>query len=59
MGAWIFGMFFILCGLIFLELAFKSHSWADVIYTVAGFLIGGRIFLNGFRRHKTARHKTK
>ena len=59
MGAWLFGIFFLLCGFACLDLAYKSHSWADVIYSVAGFLIGGKVFLNGFRRHKAAKHMDK
>lgn len=59
MGAWIFGVFFLLCGLVCLDLARKSHSWADIIYSVAGFLIGGKLLLSGFRRRKSKAHKDK
>jgi hypothetical protein len=58
-GAWIFGLFFLLCGVTCLGLALKSHSWADVLYSVVGFLIGGKVFLNGFRRHKAKSSKRK
>jgi hypothetical protein len=52
MGAWVFGLFFILCGMVCARLAYTSHSWADALYSTAGFLIGGRVFLNGFRKRK-------
>lgn len=58
-GAWLFGLFFLLCGLVCLRLAEKSHSWADILYSVVGFLIGTRVLMSGFRRRKTEKRKGK
>jgi hypothetical protein len=49
-GAWVFGCFFLLCGIACLGLAIKSHATADWIYSVAGFLIGTKVLISGFRR---------
>jgi hypothetical protein len=54
-GAWVFGGFFLICGFSCLGLAIKSHAAADFIMSVAGFLIGVKVLISGFRR----RSKTK
>jgi hypothetical protein len=54
-GAWIFGLFFLLCGIACLGLALNSHSWADIIYSIAGFLIGIKVLLSGFRRRRKSK----
>lgn len=58
-GAWTFGIFFILGGVTWLAGAYKRHSWGVAMLSIAWSLIGGRVFLNGFRRNKTVRHKSK
>jgi hypothetical protein len=59
MGAWIFGIFFLLCGVCFLEFAREKRSWVVLVFSLVVFLLGGKVFLNGFRRHKASKHKDK
>jgi hypothetical protein len=59
MGAWIFGIFFILCGVCFLEFAREKRSWAVLVFSLVVFLLGGKVFLNGFRRHKAKPSKSR
>jgi hypothetical protein len=56
-GAWVFGLFFLLCGVVCLDLALKSHSIADYIYCAAGFLIGIKLLMSGFRRDRKSRSR--
>jgi hypothetical protein len=49
MGAWVFGSFFVLCGVVCFNLALNSHAVADYIYCAAGFLIGIKLLISGFR----------
>jgi hypothetical protein len=58
-GAWLFGTVFLLCGVDFLDvarsLARKKDTWGlvTVVMIALGlFLIGARVFRNGFRKHK-------
>jgi hypothetical protein len=57
-GAWIFGLFFILISLANADTAYEDHSWLGAVFSIICFLIGGKIFLNGFRRHTAAKNKT-
>jgi hypothetical protein len=59
MGAWLFGIFFILGGLGWLDVAYEKHWTVFGVLSVAWFLIGGKVFLNGFRRHKVAKDRSK
>ena len=61
-GAWIFGAFFLLSGVVFGDVALRDHAWGVAIYSIVGFLLGGRIMLSGFRGfrwHKTRKHRGK
>ncbi len=61
-GAWIFGVTFVLLGIGFVEadreIAPDRKSLAFVILGVVYFLIGVKVFLNGFRRRKKTAEKT-
>jgi len=59
LGAWIFGLFFFVCGLCFIDIAQRKHSWEVLIYSILVFLLGGKVFRNGFRRRKTKAPKGK
>ena len=49
-GAWIFGIMFLLFGIVFLDIAHKMHSPFDLVIALAFFALGTRVCLNGFRR---------
>lgn len=51
-GAWLFGLFFILVGLGWVTVAYEKRSWLFGILSVGWFLLGRRVFFNGFRKHK-------
>jgi hypothetical protein len=51
-GAWIFGLTFVLLGVVFVVIARNERSWIGIVVSIAPFLIGGRVFLNGFRKRK-------
>jgi hypothetical protein len=53
MAAWIFGIFFIVVGgLGWLDIAYQKHWRAFGLLSIVWFYVGGRVFLNGFRRRK-------
>jgi predicted tellurium resistance membrane protein TerC len=52
MAAWIFGLAFMIVGLALLCIAHDKQSWIDIAVSLVSFLIGGKVFLNGFRRRK-------
>lgn len=53
MAAWIFGIFFIVVGGFgFLAVAYQKGWWAFGVLSIVWFLVGGKVFLNGFRRRK-------
>jgi hypothetical protein len=58
-GAWIFGLAFMIAGLAILGITHKELTWPDVLVSLIAFLIGGKVFLNGFRRHRATRDKSK
>ncbi len=51
-GAWMFGIAFILCGVGFLAVAYEKQSLAFGILSAVPFLIGVKVCLNGFRKHR-------
>jgi hypothetical protein len=57
MGAWIFGLLFILVGIGWLLVAIQKQYWVVGVLSIFWFFIGGKIFLNGFRRHTATKHK--
>jgi hypothetical protein len=57
MGAWIFGITFMVAGLAVLLITHKEQSWIDIVVSIVSFSIGIKVFLNGFRRRKATRHK--
>lgn len=61
-GAWIFGAFFLLAGVVFANFTLQDRSWAVAVYSIVGFLVGGRCILSGFRGlrwQKSGKHKDK
>lgn len=56
-GACVFGLFFILAGVVFLNLGFQKTSWALWIFAVGWFLVGGRMLWNAARRPKAKSSK--
>jgi hypothetical protein len=58
-GAWIFGLFFILGGVGWATAAYEKQSPLVGLLSIGWFLIGGKVFLNGFRRRRDKTHNTK
>lgn len=58
-GAWLFGLAFIAVGGVFLLVAYKKHFIVFGIFSIVWFFVGGRVFLNGFRRRGTKLAKNK
>jgi len=56
-GAWIFGLTFIVIGIGIVDVGYRKQSWWDIVFSVVWFLLGGKVFLNGFKRHKTKASK--
>ena len=59
MAAWVFGFFFVLGSFVWLDAAFQRHSVIVGLLSIAWFLVGGKVFLNGFRRRKAKASKVK
>jgi hypothetical protein len=59
MGAWIFGLTFILLGLGLFDIAYEKHDRVTGVFSLIPFFIGIKIFLNGFRKNKITKHKAK
>jgi hypothetical protein len=57
-AAWVFGVFFVLGGIAWLDAAFERHSVIVGVLSIAWFLVGGKVFLNGFRRRRATRGKS-
>ena len=55
--AWIFGSLFILIGLGWAAAAYERHWLPIAVLSIAWFLIGGKVFLNGFRKRRPQRSK--
>lgn len=51
-GAWLFGLFFLAAGIVFLELARECESGLLILLAIAGLGLGLKVFMNGFRRHR-------
>lgn len=51
-GAWIFGLTFILAGLLWVSVAYEKHDRVFGVLSIVWFAVGGKVFLNGFRRRK-------
>jgi hypothetical protein len=54
-GTCVFGLIFILIGLGWVDAAFEKHDLVFGVLSIAWFLIGGKVFLNGFRKRRTKR----
>ncbi len=52
-AAWLFGLFFLAAGVAFLDIAYERQSVIPIVMSILFFLIGGRVFFNGFRRRKS------
>lgn len=52
-GIAIFGLFYLLAGLVFLSFAKGNHSRVGVIFAFLWLLLGARVFRNAFRRPST------
>jgi hypothetical protein len=59
MAAWMFGLFFTLAGVAFLDVAYEKHYWIYGVLSIGWFLVGGKVFPNGFRRRTTKGPKSK
>jgi hypothetical protein len=51
-GACIFGLTFILGGLGWVDVAYERHWPVFGVLSIVWFVVGGKVFLNGFRRRK-------
>jgi hypothetical protein len=58
-AAWVFGVFFVLGSIAWLDAAFERHSVIVGVLSIAWFLVGGKVFLNGFRRRKAKASRVK
>ena len=52
-ASWMFGCFFILAGVAFVDVAFEKQDWPSGVFSICWFLVGGKVFLNGFRRSRS------
>lgn len=52
-AAWLFGIVFILCGVGWLAVAYEKDWWGIGLLSIVWFFVGVKVFLNGFRRHRT------
>lgn len=59
MGAWIFGMFFMLGGSAWFDAAYEKHDRVLGVISLLPFFIGVKVFLNGFRKCKAGQHESK
>jgi hypothetical protein len=50
-GAWIFGLTFILLALAFGDIAYEQHDWPAGAFAVIFLMVGGKVCLNGLRRN--------
>jgi hypothetical protein len=51
-GAWIFGLTFILLGLGWVAVAYEKDDLVFGVLSIAWFAVGGKVFSNGIRRRK-------
>jgi hypothetical protein len=59
MGAWIFGLTFILMGLGLFDIAYEKQDRMTGVFSLLPLFLGIKVFLNGFRRHRAIKHKAK
>ena len=52
-AAWLFGIVFILGGVGWLVAAYKKEWWGICLLSFVWFYVGGRVFLNGFKRRRS------
>jgi hypothetical protein len=52
-AAWLFGLAFIAVGFGFLDVAYEKGFIVFGVLSIVWFFVGVRVFLNGFRRHRT------
>ena len=57
-GAWIFGLTFVLLALAMAEVAYEKRDWSFGSIAVIFLMVGARICVNGFRR-KTGKEPTE
>ena len=53
-GAWIFGLTLILVGVGWVDVAYERDWLVFGVLSIVWFAVGGKLFLNGFRRRKVA-----
>jgi hypothetical protein len=58
-GAWIFGVTLMAIGLGLFDVAYHRPSWLFGAASIAVFLIGAKVFWNGFRRRKVDQRNSK
>ena len=58
-GAWIFGLTFILIGLVWVDVAYERNWPAFGVLSMVWLVVGGKVFFNGFRRHKVEKPSVK
>jgi hypothetical protein len=58
-AAWLFGIVFVLVGAAWLVAAYQKHWWGICLLSIVWFYVGGRVFLNGFKRHRTRKPNHK
>jgi hypothetical protein len=58
-AAWMFGLFFVLAGVAFLDVSYQKHYLIFGVLSIGWFLVGGKVFLNGFRRRNAKALKGK
>ena len=59
MAAWIFGIVFLLIGLGWLDVGYEKHWLIFAVLSIVWFLLGGKVLLNEFRRHKAEKSTVK
>jgi hypothetical protein len=59
MAAWIFGLTFIFGGFLWVDVAYERHWRVFGALSIVWFLVGGKVFLNGFRKRKAKATKVK
>jgi hypothetical protein len=55
-GAWVFGSFFLLGGVVFIDIAYEKRESIDLIMGIAFMALGTRVCRNGFRRSSSDHH---
>jgi hypothetical protein len=50
-GAWIFGLTFILLALVLWDVAYEKHAWVFAVLAIIFLMLGGRVCYSGFRKN--------